>query len=410
MFYAHVAPRGEDPSAPIRFLAAIPDGRSSVLFALLAGVSLAILTGRNRVHEGQALRTSRLRILGRAVLLLVIAAVLSSLGTYVGIILAFYAAWFVAALPFVRWPARRLLHAAAVVAVVGPLTGTAIEWLAASTGLWLVGDANAFVLQVFVSGNYAGSSYMAFVLAGMGIGRLDLSAPALHRTMVAAGAVVMIVGYLTAWGLTQLVEAEGADAVATTGREQGVVDQPWIDWSGGLGAVMAEDGAEDADVAGGEDGAEDEQPADDGLNPWFPTHPEITAPDAYPGRDLHWDPQPAPELSDLVGAEPHSGTVLETVGSGGCAIMVVGLCLMCGRAARAVLTPVTAIGSMALTSYCGQFLVLAFRKDWVVTDSWGPFALLSVGTMAFALVWTRMARRGPLEWVMWRVSLAAARC
>lgn len=456
MFYAHVAPRDDEAPPALRLLATIPDGRSSVLFALLAGVSLAILTGRNVAHTGQEARTSRLRILGRSVMLLVIAGALSSLGTYVGIILAFYAAWFVAALPFAHWPAARLLRAAAVVAVAGPLAGVALEWLAGSLGLWLVGDANSFVLQVFVSGNYAGASYMAFVLAGMGIGRLDITRTRIRATLVGVGALLMVAGYLTSWALTQAVGAQDdSQATATTAGIQAPVTATGAqvpkatrlqdgDGRGGagardltgaatvLGAIGAPGATSPAPVEMGtaassavghprmgdaQDAEEDpdpritqdSEPSDDELNPWFPTNPEIEAPAPYPGTDLDWDPQPAPEPAELVSAEAHSGTVLETVGSGGCAIMVLGLCLLAGSWARHVLRPLAAVGSMALTAYSAQFLVLAFHKEWVVTDSWGPFAVLALGTMAGTFAWGLVARRGPLEWVMWKASVAMAR-
>jgi len=77
--------------------------------------------------------------------------------------------------------------------------------------------------------------------------------------------------------------------------------------------------------------------------------------------------------------------------------------------ARAVLRPVAAVGSMALTAYSAQFVVVAFNEDWLVAQDWAPFAWLALGTMAGTLGWGLVARRGPLEWVMWKVSLAAAR-
>ena len=152
MFCAHVAPRDPRDPAVLRLLVTASDGRSSILFALLAGVSLAILTGRNVVYEGEQMRTARLRILGRSAMLVVIAGLLVSLGTSINIILAFYAAWFVAALPFARWPAARLLRAAAVLSVLGPLTAVGVIWLAGSLGMWMTGDANSFIVEVFFSG------------------------------------------------------------------------------------------------------------------------------------------------------------------------------------------------------------------------------------------------------------------
>ena len=67
-------------------------GRSAVLFAVIAGFSLGIMSGRARPHTGEALIRTRLRILVRSALLLAMGTGLALLGPPVGVILGYYAA------------------------------------------------------------------------------------------------------------------------------------------------------------------------------------------------------------------------------------------------------------------------------------------------------------------------------
>jgi len=67
-------------------------GRAAVLFSVIAGFSLGIMSGRTAPHTGEQLVRTRLRLLVRSALLLVLGAVLSTFGTMVAIILGYYAA------------------------------------------------------------------------------------------------------------------------------------------------------------------------------------------------------------------------------------------------------------------------------------------------------------------------------
>src|SRR3954471_19532701 len=105
-------------AAPSSWLGAV-NGRSAILFAVLAGVSVALLTGRTVVPAGADLVGARTRLLVRAAWVFGIGVVLAALDT-VDVILGVYGVLFVLALPFLRWPPRRLLLAAAALAVLTP--------------------------------------------------------------------------------------------------------------------------------------------------------------------------------------------------------------------------------------------------------------------------------------------------
>ena len=156
----------------------VVNGRSSILFAVLAGLSIAIISGRRDVPgrndplDGVPLVRARVRILVRAGIIFAIGAVLELLGTPVAVILPYYAVLFLMSLPFLRWPPRRLFVFAALVAVVMPIVVYLPRHPEQAIGF---GPGQVFV-DLLVTGYYPCLVWIAFVLAGIGLGRLDLGA------------------------------------------------------------------------------------------------------------------------------------------------------------------------------------------------------------------------------------------
>ncbi|MFE3105983.1 heparan-alpha-glucosaminide N-acetyltransferase domain-containing protein [Nocardia tengchongensis] len=179
---------------------ALAHGRSSILFATLAGVSIAMLSGRMRPPAGQGLVTARLRILVRAVLLFAIGGLLTALGTGISVILQTYALLFVCCLPFLRWSPQRLLMLAAGWAVVAPpLTVWLSHLLPDSCGVAAEGCSGAQVTDLAAVGDYPGLVWITFALTGLAIGRCDLGSRVVRLRMLAAGAPLMVIGYGGAW-------------------------------------------------------------------------------------------------------------------------------------------------------------------------------------------------------------------
>jgi uncharacterized membrane protein YeiB len=83
------------------------------------------------------------------------------------------------------------------------------------------------------------------------------------------------------------------------------------------------------------------------------------------------------------------------------------------RIARAVLSPVTAMGAMPLTIYTLHLVVISAAKrvedGFVTDDSWGLTIGLIAGGMAFAWLWRRFLGRGPLERLLRAASGRSAR-
>src|SRR6478752_3563105 len=119
MMTAHVGPDDHGPVPPGGF-AQLADGRPSALFVVLAGVSLALLSGGASPVTGSAMSQARGRVVVRALLVLVLGVFLVALGTPVVVILPTYAVLFVAGSLVLGWSRRSLLLASVAFALLGP--------------------------------------------------------------------------------------------------------------------------------------------------------------------------------------------------------------------------------------------------------------------------------------------------
>lgn len=170
------------------------NGRSSILFALLAGVSLAIMTGRECPVAGRALGRARIRILVRALVLFGLGLLLSLPPTNIAVILHYYAVYFVLALPLLRLRARALLPLAAAIGALMPLALAPLERLP----LGALPELARFGLDLLATGYYPALLWLAFVLAGLGIGRMRLDQTAVQWALLASGAALAALGYTAA--------------------------------------------------------------------------------------------------------------------------------------------------------------------------------------------------------------------
>lgn len=179
-------------------------GRSAVLFAVIAGFSLGIMSGRARPHTGEALIRTRLRILVRSALLLAMGTGLALLGPPVGVILGYYAAWFTLALPVLSWRPRNLFILAAVIAVVGPVIKLGAPVALSHLGMTAYptsGDGNAAVVSFLITGFYPGALWMAYIFLGLGLSRLDWSRSRNLWRLAAVGALCAVIGYGAGWSV-----------------------------------------------------------------------------------------------------------------------------------------------------------------------------------------------------------------
>ena len=177
MAIAHV---GEDDAARLpngsSWLEAF-DGRSAAGFALLAGVSAALLSA-----DPDRLRYARVRILARAAILLPLGYALGALGTPVVIILPAYAVMFALITLALTWRPRALLLAAAIVAAVAP-----------PVVFWLREHAGSGPLGILWQEHYPPLVWIAYLLVGLAVGRV-LRLPTTPRRLVAWGSAAAVAG------------------------------------------------------------------------------------------------------------------------------------------------------------------------------------------------------------------------
>src|ERR687893_223650 len=286
MFGAHLGDTGDLGWDPATWRALV-DGRSSILFATLAGVSIALISGGRTPSAGRELARARTRVLVRAAWVFAIGGVLELLDTFVAVILGVYAVLFVLALPFLRWPPARLVLAAGVVALTAPPLTLAVGQYATARDE----EGNGFAFLLF-TGYYPAAVWLAFVLVGLAVGRLGLP---------------------SARGPARLV-ARGAAAAG----------------------------------------------------------------------------------SGFAGAEPHSSTPFEVVGSGGVAVAVIGVCLLAADLLPRLLYPLASVGALALSVYTAQIVAIAVLHVEFAED-WGRWVRFTLTALLLATVWRLRLGRGPLE-------------
>ena len=177
-----------DPSSWVDLV----NGRSSILFAILAGVSIALMSGGRMPHHGERLRVSRRRLAVRAVALWMIGVLLTATGVPIYVILQAYGILFLLALPLLALSVRVLWAIAASVAILMPWVLPFLDALPIWTG------ESGETLFLFTGWAYPFPLWIAFVTAGIALGRTDLRSATNQVTILAGGVVAVVIGSVLA--------------------------------------------------------------------------------------------------------------------------------------------------------------------------------------------------------------------
>ncbi|MFI7744365.1 heparan-alpha-glucosaminide N-acetyltransferase domain-containing protein [Kocuria rhizosphaericola] len=354
----HVLPSHDDETSEPSWSFIIFSGDSAALFALLAGVGLALASGGTRPHGGRELTADRAALVVRAVLIAVLGLGSGSLLSEdlpAANILIYYGVFFLLAAPFLRSGPTALFGSAAFFLVTAPVLMQLLrdELPGFVSGNPTFGDLltqpGATAAQLLLTGTYPALAYLAYLLVGMGLGRLDLRRKAIQVRLLVIGVGVSVC-------------AEALSYVLLHG-------------AGGYDRLLAS-------VSG------DEEELADVLvwgSDWLPT-------------DTWWS---------LAIATPHTNAPLAIAVSLGTGLAVLSLFLLVSGAVGSWLLPLSAMGSMTLSLYTAHLVALSFEVHYHRPYLWFTIQLMTA--VLFAVAWQRTLGQGPLERVVGAVAKSARR-
>lgn len=309
-------------------------GRASALFAVLAGVALALMTGRRTPLRQGDRAQAQLGLGARALLIALLGLALATQETGLAIILTYYGVMFLLAIPFAGLRARWLALLAAIWVLVVPVVSHLLRPELPprrfdNPEFGQLEQPSLLLSELLFTGYYPAVPWLAYVFAGMAVGRSDLVRRSVQGGLLAGGVLLA--------GLASFLSAE---ATAGEFRPRTLRD------------------------------------ADFGLYGTTPTD--------------RWE--------WLLLDAPHSATPFDLAATVGSSLAVIGLCLLVAgvlpRAGVRVLGIVFGAGTMTLTLYS---LHAVLRTDRFIPPGDGAFAQHVALLGVIGAVFVLLRWRGPLE-------------
>ena len=218
-----------DPDGSLTFIQGLAGGRSAALFAVLAGVSLALMTGRQDPVRGRERAARSLGVAVRALVIAGIGLLLGPLTSGLAVILTYYGVLFLLGLPFLGMRARPLFVLAGVWALLAPVVSYLVQPHLPGRGFGnptveQLSDPAQLLSELTFTGYYPVLPWLAYLLAGMGLGRLDLGRRRVQAWIAASGAVLCLGAAFVSHSLTSrdsVIAAllSGDEPLAGTGPE-----------------------------------------------------------------------------------------------------------------------------------------------------------------------------------------------
>ncbi|SDD34874.1 heparan-alpha-glucosaminide N-acetyltransferase domain-containing protein [Rhodococcus tukisamuensis] len=350
MIAVHSLNEYDDAGEPT-WMFSLAAGRAAAIFAVLAGVSIAFISRRRRLHRGPEATGISASLAARAVVIGLIGLSLGYTDIEFGVvILTYYAVMFLLAIPLIYLSTRTLLVSTVAAGLLLPVLSQALlphlpEFLDEQLSFGALFSDPLGVLSTLVfTGEFPALVWMTYVGAGLVVGRLTLTSIRVAAGLAGTGVALMLGSAVTSWAL--LNPFGGLEHLDATTDDD----------------VIAEL------LAFGGDGT-------------------------VPTTTWWW----------LAVDGPHTGTPLDLAATIGSTLAVLGVALLLGHvtrrylalAVRVLFVPLAAVGSLSLTAYVGHIMFV--NSDFDVYGPWSGYLRQVVVMIALAIVWKATAGRGPLE-------------
>ena len=340
MIATHVLPAADENGVTLS--QQVAGGRASALFAVLAGVSLALMSGAASPVRGDERRAVTAGLAVRAALIAAIGLFLGALPTTILVILTYYGVLFLLGLPFLglRAPALAVLGVAWL--LVAPVVSHVLRphlplAPVANPTLTSLGHPWRLLTELTFTGTYPAVTWLAYLFVGMAIGRTDLRRWRTAIVILVCGVAVAVL----AWWLSRVL-----------------LERPGV--MGRLEATYT--GSDDL-----------QHTLEHGMFGSTPT------------GSWWW----------LAVETPHTGTPFDLAHTIGCALAATGIALVLGRVFPDVAAVVFGAGAMTLSLYS---LHVVLRTPPILPDDDAVTFAQHVAVVLLAGAAYRMARRsGPFE-------------
>lgn len=189
------------------------NGRAAAIFVVLAGIGISLLSGKGRTTLApDLLARDRRTLLKRALFLFVTGMLYTPI--WPADILHFYGVYIAAAAFLLAAPMKRLWASASSLVLAFTVMmfvfdyGKEWDWNTLSyEGFW---TPVGMLRHLFFNGFHPVIPWLAFLVLGMIIGRLDMRSPEIRKKVFAWGAGIAIAAELVSWLLLRILLPEAA--------------------------------------------------------------------------------------------------------------------------------------------------------------------------------------------------------